>query len=114
MTPVNIQALDQNIQENKKIASLGQAVHRLRANRDFKEIFIEGYFKHEALRLVTLLSHPAMQTPEHQKSILTQMTAISAVDQYLTEVLRQASLAESNIAADEQTREEVLAEGDDA
>lgn len=103
--------LDRNIREAKKIADVGDALERLRKNADFKTVIQEGFFEKEAIRLVHLKAEPNFQTAERQASIVTQMDAIGSLAQYLTTVLHKAALARKAIAADEETRDEVLAEG---
>ena len=111
MTNQAIQAIDRNIKEAKATLEIGNALERLRGNKDFKKIVMEGYFRDEAVRLVHLKSDPSMQTPEYQKSIITQMDAIGALNQYFTTLVHQAGLAAKSIASDEEALEELLAEG---
>lgn len=106
-----IQEIDANIREAQKYVELGNTLERLRENRDFKSIVLEGYFEKEAIRLVHLKADPSMQTPERQASILTQIDAIGAVRQYFDSVLHRANMAAKQIESDEMTREEILAEG---
>ena len=39
-----IQQLETNIQQDKKLVELGASLERLRSNRDFKKVILEGYF----------------------------------------------------------------------
>ena len=105
-----IQQIELNIAEAKKIVDLGQALNRLENNRDFKKLILEGFFSHEAVRLVHLKADPNFQTPERQQSINTQMDAIGSLAQYFNTVNRNAALAAKSIDADEQTRDELLVE----
>lgn len=106
-----IQEIELNISQAKKIVELGDCLERLRNNRDFKKVIQEGYFEQEAVRLVHLKSDISFQTPERQKSILTQIDSIGNLNQYFETVFHQARLASKAIEADEQTRDEILAEG---
>lgn len=106
-----IQAIDANINEAKKIADVGESLERLRLNRDFKKVIMEGYFEKEAIRLVHLKADPNMQTPDHQKSIIAQMDAIGSLNQYFHAVYQQANIARKAIVSDEEARDELLAEG---
>lgn len=110
MSNGTIQAIEENIRQAKKIADFGDAVERLKSNRDFKRVILEGYFEQEAIRLVHLKADPNMQSPDNQKSILTQMDAIGALSQYFNTALFKAGMARKAIAADEETRDEILAE----
>lgn len=105
-----IQAIEANIKEAQKIADAGESLERLKLNRDFKRIVLEGYFEQEAIRLVHLKADPSMQSADMQKSIVTQMDAIGAMHQYFNTVLHKASIARKAIQADEETRDEILAE----
>jgi CHAT domain-containing protein len=111
MSNETLQAIEANIREAKKIVDQGDALERLRSNRDFKKVILDGYFADEAIRLVHLKASPAMQSPDMQKSIISQMDAIGSLDQYFTTVLQKASIARKAISADEETRDEILAEG---
>ena len=109
----NVQAIkeiDLNIKQAQNFVDLGKSLERLRSNRDFKAVILDGYLEKEAIRLVHLKSDPNMQTSERQESIVKQIDAIGALNQYFTTVLQQANLASRAIAADEETREELLAE----
>lgn len=110
MSSETIRAIEANIREAKKFVEQGEALERLQANRDFKKVILDGYFEQEAIRLVHLKASPAMQSAEMQKSIVAQMDAIGSLDQYFNTVFQQANLAIKAIVADEQTRDEILAE----
>lgn len=105
-----IQDIELNIKQAQLLVDTGNALERLRSNRDFKKIINEGYFEQEAIRLVHLKGDPSMQTAELQASIIRQMDAISALNQYFQTVFYRADLAGKAIAADEETRDELLAE----
>ena len=113
MIKERIEEIELNIEQAKAIVDKGTALERLRNNRDFKKVIIEGFFEKEAIRLVHLKSDFNMQDPESQASILSQIDAIGVLSQYLNNVRNQAMLAGKAIEADEQTREELLAEGID-
>lgn len=110
MSNETLQAIEDNIREARKIADVGDALERLRSNRDFKKVIMEGYFEKEAIRLVHLRADPNMQTPEKQAAIVTQMDAIGSLSQFFNTVLHKAAMARKAIASDEETRDEILAE----
>lgn len=110
MSMTELQQLEQNIKQAQKAVDLGDALERLRNNRDFKKVFIEGYFEQEAIRLVHLKADSNLQAPEAQQSIVAQMDAIGGVLQYMQTVMVRADMARRSVAADEQTRDEILAE----
>lgn len=112
MTQDLIQALDANIRESQAIAELGEALNRLSRHRDFQKIIQEGYFRDEAVRLVHLKADPSQQTPERQAAIVAQIDAIGTLSGYFRTVFHNAALAKKAIAADEETREDLLAGGE--
>lgn len=109
-----LQELEQNIKTAKGFVEAGNALERLRSNRDFKKVVVEGFFEKEAVRLVHLKADPSMQSEASQKSILAQIDAIGAFSQYLSNVEQFARMAKKSIADDEQARDEILAEDSEA
>ena len=111
MTEDALQTIEQNITDAKKLADLGNSVERLFSNRDFKKVVMDGYLEKEAIRLVHLKAHPAMQSAESQASIISQIDAIGTFTQFLGSTEQQGRLALKAIADGEQMREELIAEG---
>lgn len=113
MSNEQIRAIEENIKEAKKIADFGTVLERLQANRDFKQVIIDGYFKEEAIRLVHLKAEPSCQTPDIQRSIIAQMDSIGNLSKYFQTVYFKADQARKAIGIDEETHAELLAEGDE-
>lgn len=105
-----IEAIDRNIRQARTALEEGNALERLRDNKDFKKVVLEGYFKDEAVRLVHLKADPSMQSDASQKSIVAQIDAIGSFSSYLTQTLQRGVMAGKQIESDEATREEILAE----
>lgn len=105
-----IEAIERSIKQHKATVDLGAALERLRANKDFKKIIVEGYFENEAVRLVHLKADPSMQSAESRRSIEQQMDAIGALNQYLNLLASHAALAQKQIEVDEAYRDEILEE----
>lgn len=112
MSNAELQQLEKNIKHSQHTVELGAALERLSSNRDFRKVITEGYFKDEAIRLVHLLADGNMQSPESQKSIQNQMLSISGFHDYLNTLKVRADMARRSIAADEATRDEILAEAE--
>lgn len=106
-----IQAIELSMKRGQSLVDQGNALERLKTNKDFKKVILESYFEQEAIRLVHLKADPSMQTAEKQASIIKQMDAIGAVTQYFQTVLTLANMARKAMAADEEMRDELLAEG---
>lgn len=110
MSNETIQAIEENIKQARKISDVGEALDRLKSNRDFKRVVMEGYFEQEAIRLVHLKADQSFQSPDMQKAIVAQIDAIGSLSQYFHTVAHKASIARKAIASDEETRDELLAE----
>lgn len=110
MISPQIEAIEQNIQRAKEEVEFGHALERLRTNKDFKRVVLEGYFEDEAVRLVHLKADPAMQNAESQRMIVQQMDAIGSLSFYFNTALHRAKLAAKTIESDEAMRDEILAE----
>jgi hypothetical protein len=110
MYETELQQLDLSIKHAQKTVDLGDALARLRNNRDFKKVVEEGYFNQEAIRLVHLMSDANMQTPEIQSSIYKQMVAVGVFRDYLETLETRAGMARRSVEADEATRDEILAD----
>ena len=111
MSANEIQQLDRSIKQSQKLVDLGDALDRLRNNRDFKKVIVEGYFEQEAVRLVHALSDRNMQSSESQDSIQKQMIGIGVFSDYLHTLSTQANMARRSVEADEATRAELILEG---
>lgn len=111
MSSTELQYLENNIKQAQKLVDLGDALERLRSNRDFKKIVLEGYFEKEAIRLVHLRSDANMQNVDSQKAINVQIDSIGTLAQYFQTLSIQAQMAGRGMVADEQTRAELIAEG---
>lgn len=106
-----IQAIEASMKHGQNLVDQGNALERLRSNKDFKKVVLEAYFEQEAIRLVQLKADPSMQSVEKQSSIIKQMDAIGAVAQYFQTLSYLALMARKAMAADEEMRDELLAEG---
>lgn len=87
-----------------------EALKRLEKNRDFKRLISDGYFKDEASRAVLMLADPSMQEPERQRSLHNSIIACGEFRQYLGTKYQLGNIAIRSLAADELTREQLLAE----
>ncbi|WP_027854448.1 hypothetical protein [Marinobacterium litorale] len=107
---MNIETIELNIKEAERMADLARSVKRLRSNRDFKKIIMEGYFENEPVRLVMLKSDPQFQSEERQQALLKEMDGIGSLRNYLQTILTMGNMAEKEIADSEQELELMRAE----
>lgn len=87
------------------------ALTRLQKNPDFVEIIEKGFLESHAVRQVMLKAHPSLQNEAQQKMVDQQITAIGGFKQFLIAIFVEGRNAQAALAADEQTREELLQEG---
>ena len=110
MSKDTLQSIEESIRAGKALVDMNTALERLQSNRDFRKVILEGYFQAEAVRLVHLKADPAFQTTERQAQIVGQIDAIGGLHSYFTTVKALASIAAKEVAENEATREELLAE----
>lgn len=110
MSELTVQFLEENIKQSRKVIEVADSLDRLKSNRDFKRLILEGFFEGEAVRLVQLKADPQFQTEERQKSVIAQIDAIGSLNQYFVAVQQKAQIARRALEADEATREEILNE----
>jgi hypothetical protein len=111
MSEEMLQELELNIAEAKQIVELGDALERLKNNRDFKAVILDGYFRTEAARLVMGKAHPQMQRPDTQASFLRSIDAIGELGQYFNKLRQQAEMAQIAMDEDRRTIAELAEEG---
>lgn len=111
MSTDTINAIERNIAKAKEVLEFSAALERLRGNRDFKKVVLEGYFEQEAIRLVHLKSDPNMQAPAIKQSIDDQIDAIGQLSQFFAAALQKSNMASRQIEADQEAIEELASEG---
>ena len=63
----------------------------------FKEFFMDGYFRDEAMRLAQAITHPGMQDDIDQREIDGQFRAIGHVQNYILTIKQEGDRKEANI-----------------
>lgn len=103
-------ALDAAIKNAQATAELGDALANLRLNPDFKKLVLEGYLKHEAVRLVHAKADQTMASPDMQAKIVRDIDAIGSLHEFFRVISITSAQAKESIAEVEAAREEILAE----
>lgn len=103
-----IQQVEVTIQQLKEIVEVKNAILRLEQNRDFKKIFLEGYFKEEAARLalLTRTGNPQIDVQEVFKDI----EAIGGLASYLRNKVSFGMRAEEDLAEHQELATELETE----
>lgn len=99
----DISQLEISIEQARNMVALRDAVVKLSTNREFKKVFIEDYFKAEAIRLVDLSADPII-TEDQKADVLVSMHGISVLKQYLRRLTQMGDIAEQEI---KDAREEI-------
>ena len=97
--------------------AFGDALKRLRANKDFKKVIEQAYLHDNALRLVELLSAPQTDTEAKQRLITDELKAIGLLKFWFTYIEQESLRAEKQLEANDHSLEymnnELLKEGDE-
>ena len=109
-----IQQLEISIEEAQVIVEDMYSLIRLSKNTDFIRCIEQGYFLHEASRLVLSKAMPDMSTPEHQLAIDNSIIAIGQLRKHFSAVIGMGREAEKTIRNAEEARNEIMKEISDA
>lgn len=97
-----IAELEQDISDKKEESQLYDALSRLTKNADFDLLIKDGYFREEAIRLVSLKSAPDFQTPDQQTHIIRQIDSIGELKSYFQRIAMMGENAQRDIASMEE------------
>lgn len=107
-----VEQLEQQRKNAQETIRRSDAALRLAQNADFRELFIEGYFLHEAARLVQLSGDPAL-TVDQRADALAMAQATGHTKRYLSVINQMAIVAERDMEELEETLEEARQEEDE-
>lgn len=77
------------------------ALNRLKDNKDFQSLILEGYFKDKAINGVSLLAHEAIKREGKRGDIMEQLVAISNLEDYFMTVTQLGNGAKADLFDDE-------------
>lgn len=103
----DLQTINVSIEQAQKDVDKRESLYRLMKNRDFKALFMKGFFEEEAIRLVELKSHPAQQGELEQLIIDNQIRSIGMLKQFMNTIRVKGDMSERAIADHEQMREHI-------
>jgi hypothetical protein len=101
MSNPNITGLEHQIESKRHQIEQSNALDRLLKNKDFQTIVIEGYFKQEAIRLVSAKGARENQAPNIQADILRDMDGIGAFQRHLALISMTGELAADSLGESE-------------
>jgi len=102
-----IHQVEITIEEAKKHINKMNALIRLSRNKDYKEIFLDGFFGQHAVQQVLLKADPGQQSAELQANIIREIDAIGTLRMHLRSIVTLGRQHEDALAEHEQTKEEL-------
>ena len=105
----DLEQVEIQIEMANKLRKLRDNCVKLTANKAWKDVIDEGYFKEEAARLV--MAKSSNLNADQMKLIDNMQYGIGALANFLESVMRRGAEMDTAIGEHEQTREELLAEG---
>ena len=109
-----IEQLEISIEQAKTSIEMADALERLYENKDFKTVITHGYFTDEASRLVLAKAMPELSGDEAQKDIENCIIAVGHLRQHLNSIFVKGNMAKKALHDAQDTREEILSEGEAA
>jgi len=103
-----LEDIDRDIKNAQYSVDRADAIKRLKGNKDFDKVFVEGYLTVFAAEQVRAKAAPYNKSPEVQKDIDNQLIAIGYFDQYLQRSLAEGEASKDKIASAEETRHSIL------
>lgn len=78
--------------ENEYWKSLYESLERLKQNKDFKAVILDGYFKDRAVNGVSLLAMDRIKRMGARPDIMESLVAISALQDYFITIENMGSM----------------------
>ena len=102
----DIQDLEQGISDAENQLERRQMAMRLANNRDFRILFIDGYFLQDAARLAQMSTDPRID-PKIQASALDEARATGFMRRFLSDCIQMGAVAERELPDMHATLEEL-------
>lgn len=72
--------------ENQYWVDMWQALERLKENKDFQKVILQGYFKDKAVNGVSLLAQDAIVQNGHRTAVMEDLIAISSLEDFFVTI----------------------------
>lgn len=106
MAQNEIEQVEVNITEARKVVSRGKMAEKLASIPEFRELILEGYFKDEVVRLAALMSDPNI--PEtYRECVNRDVHGPSALRRYLQTLVQMGHVAADEIEKNEDYLDEL-------
>jgi len=104
----DLEEVEIQINMAREMIKLRDAYLKLQANKLFKDVIEEGFFKEEAARLVMAKSSDL--APEYMAKVDSMIMGVGGLSNYFSMVVRRGNEMEQALEDHETTREDILAE----
>lgn len=78
--------------ENRYWADMWASLERLKENKDFQRVILEGYFKDKAVNGVSLLAQDAIVAGGHRTAVMEDLIAISSLEDFFVTIENLGSM----------------------
>lgn len=72
--------------ENQYWVDMWASLERLKDNKDFQRVILEGYFKDKAINGVSLLAQDAIIAGGHRTAVMEDLIAISSLEDFFVTI----------------------------
>ena len=72
--------------ENQYWVDMWASLERLKENKDFKKVILEGYFKDKAVNGVSLLAQDAIVAGGHRTAVMEDLIAMSSFEEFFVTI----------------------------
>ena len=72
--------------ENRYWVDMWAALERLKENKDFQKVILEGYFRDKAVNGVSLLAQDAIVQGGHRTAVMEDLIAISSLEDFFVTI----------------------------
>lgn len=72
--------------ENQYWVDMWASLQRLKENKDFRRVILEGYFKDKAINGVSLLAQDAIIAGGHRTAVMEDLIAISSLEDFFVTI----------------------------
>lgn len=72
--------------ENRYWVDMWASLERLKENKDFQRVILEGYFKDKAVNGVSLLAQDAIVQNGHRTAVMEDLIAISSLEDFFVTI----------------------------
>lgn len=85
------------VTENQYWVDKAEALARLRKNRDFQSLILDGYFKDKAINGVSMLAKDYIKDNGKRGDVMESLVAISHLEDYFSYVNALGSVAKADM-----------------